>query len=80
MEWHHPVGSYSVSSLSASITSLSLALGALDVATFITTVLDNGCSLEGVRRAAGHAVPPITKLYDRRGHDPEESASFFANY
>lgn len=49
-------------------------------ATFITTALDNGCSLEDVQRAAGHADPSTTKLYDRRGYNPEKSASFFANY
>ena len=26
------------------------------------------------------ADPPTTKLYDRRGYNPEKSASFFANY
>jgi len=49
-------------------------------ATFITTALDNGCNLEDVQRAAGHADPSTTKLYDRRGYNPEKSASFFANY
>jgi len=49
-------------------------------ATFITTALDNGSPLEDVQRAAGHADPNTTKLYDRRGYDPERSASFFANY
>jgi len=49
-------------------------------ATFITTALDNGASLEDVQRAAGHADPSTTLLYDRRGYDPERSASFFANY
>lgn len=49
-------------------------------ATFITTTLDNGASLEDVQRAAGHADPSTTKLYDRRGYNPEKSASFFANY
>jgi site-specific recombinase XerD len=49
-------------------------------ATFITTALDNGASLEDVQRAAGHADPATTKLYDRRGYNPEKSASFFANY
>ena len=48
-------------------------------ATFSPTALENGCSLEDVQRAAGHADPFTTKLYDRRGCDPEESASFFAN-
>ena len=49
-------------------------------ATFITTALENGCSLEDVQRAAGHADPSTTKLYDRRGYNPEKSASFFATY
>jgi integrase/recombinase XerD len=47
-------------------------------ATFITTALDNGASLEDVQSAAGHADPSTTKLYDRRGYNPEKSASFFA--
>lgn len=49
-------------------------------ATFITTALDNGASLEDVQRAAGHRDPSTTKLYDRRGYNPEKSASFFATY
>jgi site-specific recombinase XerD len=49
-------------------------------ATFITTALDNGASLEDVQRDVGHADPSTTKLYDRRGHNPERSASFFATY
>jgi len=49
-------------------------------ATFITTALDNGAPLEDVQRDVGHADPSTTKLYDRRGHNPEKSASFFANY
>jgi integrase/recombinase XerD len=49
-------------------------------ATFITTALDNGASLEDVQSAAGHADPSTTKLYNRRGYNPEKSASFFANY
>ena len=49
-------------------------------ATFITTALDNGASLEDVQSAAGHADPSTAKLYDRRGYNPEKSASFFANY
>jgi excisionase family DNA binding protein len=44
--------------------------------TFITTALDNGTSLEDVQRAAGYADPSTTKLYDRRGYNPEKSASF----
>jgi len=46
-------------------------------ATFITTALDNGASLEDVQLAAGHADPSTTKLYDRRGYNPEKPASFF---
>lgn len=49
-------------------------------ATFITTALDNGAALEDVQRDVGHADPSTTKLYDRRGHNPEKSASFYANY
>lgn len=49
-------------------------------ATFITTALTNGASLEDVQAAAGHANPGTTKLYDRRGYNPEKSAAFFANY
>jgi site-specific recombinase XerD len=49
-------------------------------ATFITTALDNGANLEDVQRDVGHADPSTTKLYDRRGHNPEKSSSFFANY
>ena len=30
--------------------------------------------------AAGHSEPGTTKLYDRRGYNPEKSASFFATY
>jgi hypothetical protein len=49
-------------------------------ATFMTTALDHGASLEDVPSAAGHADPSTTKLYDRRGYNPEKSASCFANY
>jgi integrase/recombinase XerD len=49
-------------------------------ATFITTALENGASLEDVQKAAGHRDPSTTKLYDRRGYNPEKSASFFAVY
>jgi integrase len=49
-------------------------------ATFIMTALDNGASLEDVQSVAGHADPSTTKLYDRRGYNPEKSASFFASY
>jgi integrase/recombinase XerD len=49
-------------------------------ATFITTALSNGADLEDVQRDVGHSDPSTTKLYDRRGHNPEKSASFFAMY
>ena len=49
-------------------------------ATFITTALDNGALLEDVQKAAGHRDPSTTKLYDRRGYNPEKAASFFATY
>ena len=49
-------------------------------ASFITTALDNGASLEEVQRAAGHADPSTTKLYDKRGYSPDKSAAFFASY
>jgi hypothetical protein len=35
---------------------------------------------QDVQLAAGHADPSTTKLNDRRGYNPEKSASFFANY
>jgi site-specific recombinase XerD len=49
-------------------------------ATFITTALENGAQLEDVQKAAGHCNPGTTKLYDRRGYNPEKAASFFATY
>jgi integrase/recombinase XerD len=49
-------------------------------ATFITTALENGATLDDVQRAAGHSEPGTTKLYDRRGYNPEKSANFFASY
>jgi site-specific recombinase XerD len=49
-------------------------------ATFITTALENGALLEDVQKAAGHRDPGTTKLYDRRGYNPEKAASFFASY
>ena len=39
-----------------------------------------GASLEEVQGAAGHADATTTKLYDRRGYNPEKSASFFVSY
>jgi integrase/recombinase XerD len=49
-------------------------------ATFIATALENGAKLEDVQNAAGHRDPGTTKLYDRRGYNPEKAASFFATY
>jgi hypothetical protein len=49
-------------------------------ATFITTALENGAQLEDMQKAAGHRDPSATKLYDRRGYNPEKAASFFATY
>ena len=49
-------------------------------ATFITTALENGAQLEDVQKAAGHRDPGTTKLYGRRGYNPEKAASFFATY
>jgi site-specific recombinase XerD len=49
-------------------------------ATFVTTALENGAQLEDVQKAAGHRDPSTTKLYDRRGYNPEKAASFFATY
>jgi hypothetical protein len=48
-------------------------------ATFITTALENGAQLEDVQKAAGHRDPSTTKLYDRRGYNPEKAASFFCD-
>jgi TolB-like protein len=42
--------------------------------------LENGAQLEDVQKAAGHRDPGTTKLYDRRGYNPEKAASFFATY
>ena len=49
-------------------------------ATFATNALEKGCPLEDVQEALGHADSRTTKLYDKRGHNPERSAAFFANY
>jgi integrase/recombinase XerD len=41
---------------------------------------ENGAQFEDVQKAAGHRDPSTTKLYDRRGYNPEKAASFFATY
>ena len=48
--------------------------------TFATIALENEAKIEEVQRAMGHADISTTRLYDRRGHNPEKAASFFANY
>jgi site-specific recombinase XerD len=45
-------------------------------ATFITMALKNGVQLEDVQKAAGHRDPSTTKLYDRRGYNPEKAATY----
>ena len=49
-------------------------------ATFITRALENGCPLERVQKDVGHAHPSTTQMYDHRGDNDEEAATFFANY
>jgi hypothetical protein len=48
--------------------------------TKVITALKNGAKFEDVQDAAGKPNPSTTRLYDKRGYDPEKSASFFANY
>jgi hypothetical protein len=43
------------------------------------TALENGAQLEDVQKAAGHRDPSTTKLYDRRGYNPEKAAAFFCD-
>jgi hypothetical protein len=49
-------------------------------ATFITTALENGAQLEDVQSAAGHRDPSTTKLYDRRGYNPEKRRASLLHY
>ncbi len=77
----HPIGINRIVKKYARTIGLSRGFSAHSTrATFITQTLENGASLEEVQRAAGHADASTTKLYDRRGYNPEKSASFFANY
>jgi integrase/recombinase XerD len=45
-------------------------------ATFITA-LESSAQLEDVHKVADHRDPSTTKLYDRRGYNPEKATSFF---
>jgi len=49
-------------------------------ATFATRAVLNDSPLEDVQKALGHADSRTTKFYDKRGDNPERSATFFANY
>jgi integrase/recombinase XerD len=49
-------------------------------ATFITTALENGATLEDVQRTVGHADPATTQLYDRRRFLPTKSAALMVAY
>jgi site-specific recombinase XerD len=77
----HPVGIDRILRKYAAAAGLGPGYSAHSMrATFITTALNNGAALEDVQRDVGHADPSTTKLYDRRGYNPEKSASFFATY
>ena len=47
--------------------------------TFATTALENEADIEEAQSAMGHADISTTKLYDRRRHNPEKAAAYFAN-
>ena len=42
--------------------------------------IKNDADIEEVQYAMGHADISTTKLYDRRRHNPEKAAAYFANY
>jgi site-specific recombinase XerD len=84
---HDPAGRMVPNSIDLVVRKYAAAIGLLRGysahsmrATFITTALENGAALEDVQKAAGHRDPSTTKLYDRRGYNPEKAASFFATY
>ncbi len=60
----------------APFLAVSGLLGALDSG----DIYYHGAQLADVQKAAGHRDSGTTKLYDRRGCNPEKAASFFANY
>ena len=49
-------------------------------ATSITTAIENSARLEECKKATGRRDPSTTKLYDRRGYNPEKAASFFSTW
>lgn len=49
-------------------------------ATFITTALEKGATLEDLQRTVGHADPATTQLHDRRRFMPEYSAVSVVKY
>ena len=49
-------------------------------ATVITTAVEHGAQLKDVQKAAGHRDPGTTKLYDRRGYNPEKATAFVVIY
>jgi integrase/recombinase XerD len=86
-EPHDPAGRISSDAIARMVRKYASAIGLTRGysahsmrATFITTALENGAQLEDVQKAAGHRDPSTTKLYDRRGYNPEKAASFFATY
>jgi integrase/recombinase XerD len=42
--------------------------------TFITTAPENGAQLKDAQKAMGRRDPSTTKLYDRRGCNPEKGS------
>ena len=84
---HDPAGQLDPDAIDRMVRKYAAAIGLVRGysahsmrATFITTALENGAQLEDVQKAAGHRDPSTTKLYDRRGYNPEKAASFFAVY
>ena len=82
---HDPVGRLDPDAINRLVRKCAAAIGLargysahLMRATFITTALESGAQLGDVQKAAGHRDPSTTKLYDRRGYNPEKAASFFA--
>jgi integrase/recombinase XerD len=73
----HPIGIDRILRKYAAIVGLDNGYSDHSIrATFITTALNNGASLEDVQRDVGHADPSTTKLYDRRGHNPRSQPPF----